>query len=56
MRIVPTELFRDGYETFRAGKLYEVSGERGNYFIRCGWARLAEGKEYRWYRRVRKSG
>ena len=56
MRIVPKELFLDGRDRFKPGRIYEVTAQRAQYFIQYGWARPAEAKEYRWYRRVSKLG
>ena len=56
MRIVPNQVFLDGRERFEPGRIYKVSAPRGSYFIGNKWARTAEKKEYRWYRRIRKHG
>lgn len=41
-KIVTTQTFRDGYDTFEEGQEYDVSLGRAARFVALGWATTAE--------------
>lgn len=43
MKIEPNQVFLDDYDRYEPGQEYEVSLEKGIYFVRNGWADAPEG-------------